>query len=77
MYTFPVSGRVSIVTTGIFLDCRDSSVGPIAAVSCGAMTMPFTPWLISVCVLEISLETSLLEFVVLRSTPSLPANCGT
>ena len=53
------------VTTGIFLAASWSSVGAMAAVSCGAMTTPLTPWLTKVCTLAISLATSFCELVVL------------
>jgi len=49
----------------------------MAAVSWGAMTIPLTPWLMSVWVLEINVDTSFCELVVLMSTPSSCAEVGT
>ena len=75
--TSPVSGRVSMVTTGTFFAESCESVGAIAAVSCGAITMPLAPWLSSVCTFEVSLEMSFSEFVVLTSVmPRAFASCG-
>lgn len=72
MKAFPVSGRVSTSTAGIFLFSSCCSVGATAAVSCGAMTTPFTPWLIRVCTLAVSFAMSFWELVVLISAPSSP-----
>jgi len=77
MNTLPVSGRVSIVTTGIFLPASWSRVGAIAAVSCGAITTPLTPWLWNACTLEMRAAMSFCELVVLSCTPTSPANWGT
>ena len=71
-----MSGRVSTVTTGIFFAASCSSVGAIAAVSCGAITTPLTPWLMKVCTLEVSLATSFCELVVLSVSPSSSPNFG-
>ena len=76
MKTFPLSGRVSIETTGIFFDASRFSVGMTAAVSCGAMTTPLTPWLSRVWTFAASFEMSFAEFVVFRLTPSDFANFG-
>ena len=70
MNTLPLSGRVSMVTTGIPCPARRSSVEAMAPVSCGAMTMAFAPWLTTACALATSFCTSFCEFVVVRSMPS-------
>lgn len=78
MYTLPLSGRVSTVTTGIFFCSSWVSVVAIAPVSCGAMTMAFAPWLVSAWVFATSLAMSFCEFVgVIRLMPLSLANCGT
>ena len=78
MYVLPLSGRVSTVTTGMFLAASWSRVVAIAPVSCGAMTTALAPWLTSAWVLETSLATSFCEFVGgIRSMPSSPAIFGT
>jgi hypothetical protein len=76
MNTAPVSGRVSMVTTGTFLVASCSRVGAMAAVSCGAITTPLTPWLTNVCTFEIRVATSFCELVVLSSTPAAWADGG-
>jgi hypothetical protein len=48
----------------------------MAAVSCGAIAMPLTPWLMNDCTLDDSFATSFCELVVLRSSPSSLANWG-
>jgi hypothetical protein len=65
-----------MVTTGIFLAFRDCNAGAIAAVSCGAMAMPLTPWLMNDCTLAVSLATSFWELVVLSDSPCSAANWG-
>ncbi len=76
MKTLPLSGRVSTVTTGIFFASSCASVGAMAAVSCGAIARPLTPWLMNVCALAVSLATSFCELVVLSERPSSLAYCG-
>ncbi len=76
MNTSPLSGRVSTVTTGIFLAASCSSVGAMAAVSCGAIATPLTPWLMNVWTLAVSFATSFCEFVVLSSRPNSLPNSG-
>ena len=49
----------------------------MAAVSCGAITTPLTPWLMKVWALEMRFAMSFCELVVLSSTPSSSADCGT
>ena len=77
MKRLPVSGRVSMLTTGIFFEARSASSGAIAAVSCGAITMAFAPWLTSAWALAISFCTSFCELVVLMLAPNWEANFGT
>ena len=77
MNTLPLSGRVSMVTTGMPWPARRSSVEAMAPVSVGAMTIAFAPWLTTACALATSFCTSLCEFVVVRSMPSSVANFGT
>ena len=66
-----------MVTTGIFLAASWASDGAMAAVSCGAITTPLTPWLTKVCTLAISLAMSFCELVVFNCTPSWSPNSGT
>jgi hypothetical protein len=65
-----------MVTTGIFLVASDCRAGAIAAVSCGAMAMPLTPWLMNDCTFEVGFATSFWELVVFSSNPSSSANWG-
>src|SRR3954470_356309 len=78
MKTFPLSGRVSTETTGIFLAASVSSVVAIAPVSCGAITIALAPWLTRACVLATSFATSFCELVGgIMLMPSSVANLGT
>ena len=76
MKTLPVSGRVSMVTTGMSSLSSCSSVGAIAAVSCGAITMALASRLVRVWTLATRLVMSLSELVVSILAPNSSAICG-
>ncbi len=76
--TLPFSGATSTATTGTPLRSAWSSPASIAALSRGATTRPFTPWLSWLLMSVICCEGSLLELTVLSvSTPSDFAIFGT
>src|SRR2546421_6916577 len=68
MKTLPWSGRVSTLTTGMFLLARSSSVLATAAVSCGAMTIALAPSATRVFTFEASWVIWFCELVRFRAS---------